>query len=480
MTTTPAEVRHDPKLLALAGVLILGVAAPLLDSTIVNVALRTLGRDLHVSISTIQWVSTGYLLAMAIAVPITAWAGDRFGIRRVWITALVLFTVGSVLSGLAWDAGSLIAFRVIQGTGTGLMMPIMMTLLLRATGGRTEGMGGVMALVSLPMLLGPVLGPVIGGLIVDHLSWRWIFYVNPPICLVAIALAGRMLPRDDAVPAPRLDLTGLLLLSPAFAALIYGLAQVGDQGGFDHRQVLIPMGIGLILLTAFAIHALRSPNPLVDLRLFRVRSFTASSVLLFLAGLSSFGAMLLLPLYYQELRGETVVTAGLLLAPQGLGIALSRVAGGLLDRLGARPVIVAGSVLLAAGTLPFAFADQHTNTWLLAVALVVRGAGLGTVTVAVLLGAYTDLSREQVPHASSTTRIMQQLGGSFGTAVLAVILQRQLASHPGGGSTLAFQHTFWWALSFTVVSIVPALLVPARQPRTVQPAAPDPVAVETA
>ena len=471
--TAPTEERAAPGLLALAGVLILGLTAPLLDSTIVNVALRTLGRDLHVPVSTIQWVSTGYLLAMAMAVPITGWASERFGTRRVWITALALFTLGSVLSGLAWNADALIAFRVLQGTGTGLLMPIMMTMLLTSTGGRTDGMGRVMALVSLPMLLGPVFGPVIGGLIVDHLSWRWIFYVNPPICLLAIALAWRMLPRAGTHQAPRLDLVGLLLLSPALAALIYGLTQFGNSGGVGHPQVLVPAGIGVVGLAVFAGHALRCPNPLVDLRLFRVRSFTASAVLLFLAGLSSFGAMLLLPLYYQELRGESVVVAGLLMAPQGLGIALSRVAGGLLDRVGARPIILVGSGLLAAGTLPFGFADQDTSAWLLMAALVVRGTGLGAVTVAVMLEAYTDLRREQVPHASSATRIMQQLGGSFGTAVLAVILQRQLAAHPGGGGqVLAFQHTFWWALVFTLVSIVPALLVPGRrrQPAT-EPAA---------
>jgi len=475
-----SETRPDPQLLVLAGVLILGLAAPLLDSTIVNVALRTLSRDLHVSVSTIQWVSTGYLLAMAMAIPITGWASERFGTRRVWIAALVLFTLGSVLSGMAWNVESLITFRVVQGAGTGLMMPILMTVLVQAAGGRTEGMGGVMALISLPTLLGPVLGPVLGGLILDHLSWRWIFYVNPPICLLAIVLAWRILPRAKPHEAPRLDVTGLLLLSPSLAAMIYGLAQVGNQGGFDHRQVLVPAGIGAALLVAFVGHALRTQDPLVDLRLFRVRSFTVSSVLLFLAGLSAFGAMFLLPLYYQELRGESVATAGLLMAPQGLGIALSRASGSLLDRLGGRPVILAGIVLLAAGTLPFGFAGPDTNAWLLAAVLVVRGTGLGVVIMAVMLGSYTDLGPAQIPHASSATRIMQQLGGSFGTAVLAVILQRQLASHSGpAGASAAFQHTFWWALGFTLISIVPALLIPGRRPGPKAPAA-EPTAAEPA
>lgn len=458
-------VRLDAGLMRLAGVLILGVVAPLLDSTIVNVAIRTLGVDLHASVSTIQWVSTGYLLALAVAIPITGWATDRFGGKRMWLLALTLFLVGSVLSGVAWNVGSLIAFRVLQGLGAGLLMPIMQTLLFGAANGRTEGMGKIMALISLPMLLGPVLGPVIGGLIIGHLQWRWIFFVNPPICLVAILLAWRLMPADKPHAGQRMDLTGLLLLSPALAAMIYGLSEVGDRGGFDHAQVLVPLLAGLLVMLVFVAHALHARRPLVDLRLFRYRSFTVSAALLFLAGLSSFGAMFLLPLYYQELRGESVVVAGLLMAPQGLGILLSRLVGSAMDRIGARPVVLGGVVLLVLGTLPFAMAGAHTSTVWLAVALVVRGTGLGAVTMAVMLGAYDGLNRAEVPHASSMTRIFQQLGGSFGTAILAVVLQRQLAGHSGSA---AFDHTFGWALVFTAVAAIPAVLVPGRRPSVAQ------------
>lgn len=462
MTTTNApEARLDAGLLRLAGVLILGVIAPVLDSTIVNVAIRTLGGDLHASVSTIQWVSTGYLLAMAVAIPVTGWSTDRFGGKRMWLLALTLFLVGSVLSGAAWSVGSLIAFRVLQGLGAGLLLPIMQTLLFRSANGRTDGMGRIMAMISLPMLLGPVLGPVIGGLIIGHLQWRWIFFVNPPICLVAILLAWRLMPADTTRTGQHLDLAGLLLLSPALAAMIYGLSQVGDRGGFDHAQVLLPLIAGLLVLLVFAWHALRVREPLVDLRLFRHRSFTVSALLLFLAGMASFGAMFLLPLYYQELRGESVVVAGLLMAPQGLGVALSRLAGTAIDRIGARPVVLGGVVLLALGTLPFIAAGAHTSTWWLAVALVVRGTGLGAVTMAVMLGVYDGLNRAEVPHASSMSRIFQQLGGSFGTAILAVVLQRQLAGHPG---PTAFDHTFVWALVFTAIAAIPAVRIPTRRP----------------
>lgn len=472
-TTAPA-VRLDRDIVKLASVLLLGLIAPLLDSTIVNVAIHTLAADLHASVSMIQWVSTGYLLAMAAAIPITGWATDRYGGRRMWLLALTLFLAGSVLSGAAWNVGSLVAFRVIQGLGTGLLMPIMQTLLFRQAGGRTQGMGKIMAIISLPMVLGPVLGPVIGGLIIEYLPWRWIFFVNPPICLAALVLAWRVMPADTRGSGHRLDVTGLLTLSPALAAIIYGLSRVGDEGGFGHPGVLVPLLAGLGLLGWFIRHALRTPDPIVDLRLFRARSFATAAVLLFLSGLASFGAMLLLPLYYQQLRGQSVVAAGLLLAPQGLGVALSRAVGGVIDRVGTRPVVIAGVTLLALGTLPFAAAGPHTSTLWLATALVVRGTGLGAVIMAVMLGANDGLRHDQVPHASSASRILQQLGGSFGTAALAVILQRQLAAHPGAAATTAFDHTFAWAFVFTLVAIVPALLIPSRRRPSGTPTAADP------
>ncbi|WP_051808211.1 MDR family MFS transporter [Actinoplanes subtropicus] len=461
--------------LVVALVIVLGLIAPLLDTTIVNVAIPTLRRDLGATVSTIQWVSTGYLLAMAMAIPVTGWASRRFGARRVWLAALWLFLTGSVLAGLAWNTGSLIGFRALQGIAAGLLIPIMQTLLI---GGATGGAGGgarmrnMMALVSLPALLGPVFGPVIGGLIVNHMSWRWIFYVNPPICLAAIVLATVFLPLDAGHRTHRLDLIGLLLLSPALAGIVYGLSELGNRGGVAHPAVLLPLIGGAVLLGVFLRQALRAAEPLVDLRLFKVRTFSAASVLMFLTGMASFGALLLLPLYYQQLRGDSVVTAGLLMMPQGVGIALSRAVAGFAERWGARVVVLTAVLLSIAGTLPFAFAGPHTSPVLLAGALVVRGAGLGTVMMAVLFGAYDGLAEPQVPHASTTTRIMQQLGGSFGTAILAVLLQRGLAAH-AADPAVAFDHAFAWSIALSLPALIAAFFVPGRKKSGVAGAAGD-------
>jgi EmrB/QacA subfamily drug resistance transporter len=452
-----APDRSDRDLLKLAAVMLVGAIAALLDTTIVNVAINTIGRDLHAPLTEVQWVLTGYLLSYGMVIPLSGWALARFGGRATWLTALSLFLAASVAAGASWNIGSLIAFRVLQGIGGGLLLPVLTTLLVQAAGGKP--LGKLMATVSLPAVVVPILGPVIGGLIVSNLSWRWIFYVNVPIGLVGLALAWRGIPaldRDAQRARPRLDITGIALLSPSVALLLYGLAQVSTDDGFFRRGVLIPVAVGCVLLALYIVRALRPEGrvkSLIDLKLFRVRSFAAAASLMFISGLSMYGALLLLPLYYQEIRGASALGAGLLMAPQGIGALLPRtLAGRLTDRIGPRPVVLAGMAVAAAGTVPFALAGAHTSELLLSLVLVVRGAGLTTATIALMAGAFQGLPRASVPDAASATRIMQQVGGSFGAAVLAVIL----VGH-------SFDVAFWWSAAFTGVAMLPALLLPGRR-----------------
>jgi len=477
---TPVRERLDPSVIKLIVVLLLGAIPSLLDTSIVNVAINTIGRDLHTSVSTIQWVITGYLLSFAMVIPLSGWALARFGGRAVWTFSLALFMVGSIACGAAWNIGSLIAFRVVQGVGGGMMTPLITTLLVQAVG--TAKIGRLMSAISLPIVVVPIFGPVIAGLIISNISWRWIFYVNVPICLAGLALAWRELPggrpEGGGGAGSRIDVAGLALLPPALVALLYGLAEVSTDGGFGHPGVLIPLGMGVVLLAAYCVHALRtSATPMVDLKLFKSRTFTGASTLLFLAGLSIYGAMLLLPLYFQVVRHDSALVAGLLMVPQGIGsIAPRTLAGRLTDSIGPRVVVLAGIVLAAAGTIPFALAGLHTNYWLLGAALVVRGAGLGLATIAVMAGAFQGLSREQVPHASSATRILQFVGGSFGAAILvALILDHYAAAHAAAGAAglaTAFGATFWWCTGFTALAMIPALLLAGRPKPPSDPATP--------
>ena len=454
----PADDRLDPAFLRLALVMMTGVLAVVFDTTIVSVALRSLATDLHAPIETIQWVTTGYLLALGIAIPVTGWLVDRFGGKHVWLVALAVFLLGSLAASVAQSAGELIAARVVQGVGGGLMLPVMQTVLMRAAGGRS--LGRVTATIGLPVLLGPVFGPLLGGLIVEHLSWRWIFWVNVPFCVAGLVLAWWLMPADAGDRGHRLDAVGLALLSPSIAALLYGLSRVGLVGGVADALVLLPLAAGLVLLVTFIVHALRDRAPLLDLRLFTVSSFSTSTALMFLSGFVLYGALLLVPLYFQDVRGHDPLRTGLLLAPQGIGVLLSRgAAGSLTDRIGPRWVVTTGLALAAAGTLPFALAGAGTSEWVLAAALVVRGFGLGAVTLPVFATAYEGLDRAQIPDASIITRASQQVGGSFGSAVLALILTSQVAGAAG------YRTTFWWTLAFTAVALVLALRLPTRTRR---------------
>jgi EmrB/QacA subfamily drug resistance transporter len=451
----------DRDVMRTAVALIVGALAVVFDTTITSIALPTLVSELHSPVSTIQWVSTGYLLSLGVVIPLVAWAQTRVGGKRLWVIALTVFLAGSVLCSLAWNAPSLIMFRVVQGTGGGLMLPLLSTLVMQAARGRD--LGRTIAVISLPAVLGPILGPVLGGLILHWLDWRWLFWVNVPFCVVGILLAVRLLPDDRPSGRARLDLPGLALIASGTVGLLYGLSNVSHPGDFGRTDVLVPLSAGIALTALFTGRAARrAGDALIDVRLLRHRPVATSTATLFLSGASLYGAMLLFPLYLQQARGVSVLTAGLLLVPQGVGSLLSRgLSGRLMDSLGARVLVVAGFTLVGLATIPFALAGPRTNDlWLLA-ALLVRGFGLSVVTVPVMAVAFVGLQRSQIPHASILTRIAQQVGGSFGTAVLAVIL----------AATHSFDHAFWWATGFTALAVAVSLLLPGRGEPTPTPAA---------
>ncbi|HEY0119295.1 MAG TPA: MDR family MFS transporter [Cellulomonas sp.] len=450
--------------------LIVGGITAILDTTIVAIGLHTLTVQLHAPVATIQWVSTGYLLALAIAIPFVSWAQARFGGKRLWLFALGLFVLGSTLCACAWSADSLIAFRVLQGLGGGVMFPLMQTLAMQHVD--PKAMARTMAAIGLPVALGPILGPVLGGLVLNWLDWRWLFLINVPIGIVGWILAASFIPDDRparGLPHQRLDVVGVVLLAPALAGLLYGLSNTHADGGFSRADVLAPGIAGALLLAGFVVWAIRRAGAaLVDVRLFAVRSVRVSSITLTFVGAALFAGTFLLPLYFQTLRGYTVLGAALLLIPQGVGTLLSRfVVGRLVEKLGARLVAVVGFLVIAAATAPFALAGTTTGLWPLGVVLFVRGLGLGVVLIPVMTVAYVDIARDQMPHASAITRIVQQLGGAFGTALVAVVLTTAATrTSPEAG----FAAAFWWTTAVTVAAAAVALLLPSRGTTTPAPA----------
>jgi EmrB/QacA subfamily drug resistance transporter len=459
--TGPGRDRLDPALVKLALVLMLGSVAAGLDTTIVNVALNQLGRRFGVPVATVQWVSTGYLLALTMIIPLTGWAVARFGARAMWLVSLGTFLLGSVLCGVAWSMPALIAFRALQGLGGGMLLPLIRVILGQAAG--KERMGRAMVFVAVPGGLTPVLGPVLGGLVVNALGWRWAFYINAPICVLGLVLAWRMVPdcgRDAR--RSRLDLPGLGLLAAGLAAVVDGLSQAGAHNSFAALAAWLPLAIGLALLAAYTLHALASrAEPVLDLRLFTVRAFTASSILQFLLGGSLFGAVFLLPLYYQQARHASVLQAGLLLAPLGAGMSLSMTGTGkLIDRTGAeRAITLVAMVLAIGGLVPYALVGVAASPAVLGVGLFVSGLGQGAVKLTAFTVTYRGLAPDQVTPATSANRILQQLGGVLGTVVLALIYQHAAASH---AAPAAYGSAFTWALGLTALAVIPALALPPR------------------
>jgi len=449
----------DREVLVLGAVVVLGTIMTVLDLTIVNVAIPTLRQDFDASISTIQWVATGYMLAFASVIPLTGWASERFGARQIWLASLLLFLLGSTLAGTAWSIESLIGFRVLQGLGAGMILPVGQTILAQAAG--PQRMGRVMALIGVPMLLAPVFGPVIGGAIVDQWSWRVIFFLNLPVGVAAVIAALRLLPEARPQLGKRLDARGLALLSPGIALFLYGISEAGNQGGFGDTRTIVTASAGLALVALFIWHArTRGRTALIDVSLFSRRGFATSAAANFLLPMALFGSLILLPLYYQLVRHQDPLHVGLLLAPQGIGAALVMpFAGFLTDKIGARLVVSVGVVVAALGALALTQIGTETSYVYLVGALLVLGMGAGSTIMPSMAAAFQTLSHEETPRATSALNAIQRIAGAIGTALFAVVLQRALAVNPTAPAD-AFGTTFWLAVGLIGACLVPALLLP--------------------
>jgi EmrB/QacA subfamily drug resistance transporter len=430
---------------------VFGGLMSMLDTTIVNVALRTLSVRLHADLSSVQWVVTGYLLALAAVLPLAGWAADRFGARRMYVVSIAVFTATSVACGFSSSIGALIGFRVLQGAAGALTMPIGQIIMVRAAG--KERIARVMGITSIPIVMAPIFGPVIGGLLVEHLGWQWIFFVNLPVGLAAIPLSLWLLPRDEVSNAPLPDFTGLFLISAGSAAATYGLASAGSSD----LRVWLPLGIGVVLLGGFVVRSARLSRPLLDVRLYRNRAYSASSLTNFALGAAVFGAMILMPLYYQSVRHQDPVMTGLLVAPTGVGVAIAmRLAAKLTDSIGSGRTVLIGGSLGALGTIPFLFLGASTPYLWITAAMVVRGAGIGLCMIPTMTAIYRAVPPASVGDATTQLSVLNRLGGSTGTAVFTIVLSHALASVAGAAS---YADAFRWVLAAAVLMAAPAVFL---------------------
>jgi EmrB/QacA subfamily drug resistance transporter len=454
-----AADRLDARLWGVIVVVILGSVMAAFDSTMVNVALPSISRDLHSKLSDVQWTVSAYLLALAAVIPITGWAGRRFGGKRLYMMSLVLFTVGSALCGLAGSTIALVVFRVVQGIGGGMIQPLGQIALITEAGPRR--LTKAMAAWGMLVMVAPILGPILGGVLVDSASWRWIFYINIPVCLVAVVSAQRYLPSAPRSDTGRFDLAGLVLAAIGLVSLTYGLAEAGASADTLTR-VAIPTAAGSLLVGAFVVRALRVKDPLLDMRLFANKAFTAASVTTFGLGVTIFGGLVLLPLYFETVRHQDALHTGIMLGPRGLGsIAAMWMSTRLIARIGAGFTAAAGGVISLVSAVPLLFIGAQTSFVVLGVITLFNGFGLGTAGMPAISAAYRTLTPRQVNDAAPQQNIIMRLAGSIGTAVLIVILQRRLV-HAGGSSAAqgaAFGSTFGWLLVFTVVGVLPTLFL---------------------
>lgn len=480
----------DAAVLKIASVVVLGAIMSILDVTVVSVAVPTFMHEFNATYATVAWTMTAYTLALATVIPVTGWAADRFGTKRLYMTALVLFVIGSVLCSMAWNIESLIAFRVLQGLGGGMLMPLGMTIMTKAAG--PHRVGRVMAVLGIPMLLGPICGPILGGWLIESASWHWIFLINLPIGIVALTAASLLLPADSPSPSETFDFLGMLLLSPGLALFLFGVSSIPETGTVASARVLVSAGVGLILVIAFVFHALhRADHPLIDLRLFTNRNLTIAVLTSSLFVVAFMGAGLLFPSYFLQVRGETTLAAGLLLAPQGIGAMITMpIAGNLVDRIGPGKIVMFGVTLIAIGMGVFTQVASDSPYPLLLGALFVMGLGMGCTMMPIMTAAMQTLTEHTVARGSTLMNIVQQVAGSIGTATMSVVLTNQMQARPLAGPAVAaqqdptiaeqvppgvveqglsaaadaFGNTFTVALALLLLTLVPAFFLPRTKP----------------
>ena len=400
---------------------VLGFFMDVLDTTIVNVALPTLQTTFHADVNTIQWVVTGYLLSLALWIPCSGWLGDKFGTKRIFAFALIMFTVASALCGLAWNIESLVSFRVLQGVGGGMLTPVGTAMLFRAFPPAERPRAA--SITSSITVLAPALGPLIGGALVEYANWRWIFYVNLPFGIIAIWFSVRYLHNHSEPSTGRFDIPGFLLSGIGLASLLFALAE-GPQRGWGSSIVLGWMAVAIVSLVTMVYVETHRARPLLDLSLLKSRSFRTPNLVSFLSFGSLMGLFFLLPQFLQGPARYSPMRSGLTTAPQAIGVIIAaRVTGAYLyPRIGPRRLVMGGMALTGLLTVAFWWVEIDTSPWWIRLLMVIRGLGMGMTFIPLQAAAFAQIRSEQSGRASALYSTQRQAGAAVGVAALATVL----------------------------------------------------------
>jgi DHA2 family multidrug resistance protein len=406
---------------------VVGTFMVMLDQTVVNIALPKITTVFGVGVHETQLVVTSYMLALAVIMPATGYLSDTFGTKRLYLITMLLFTGGSLLCGLAWNNTSLVAFRVVQGLGGGMMMPLGMTMLFKIV--PPQERNTIMGFFGLPLMLAPVLGPTLGGYLVEYIDWRVIFTLNVPVGVIGLFLGFTLLRESEYVQGLKFDLRGFVLSAIAFSALLLGFSDAATDG-WTSPKVLLRFAIGLVALVAWVWVELTDEHPLLDLRLFRIPIFTLSSLVSFVVTIGMFGGMLLLPVFLQNVRGLGAAESGVILISQVLPMTVAMpIVGRLVDRFGVRPLLLIGLPLVALTTWQFGALDLNTSDTTIKLWLAARGCAMGLVMMPAMTAGLNAVPLAQMSRASSMSNVMRQVFGAFGTAIVVTILQLRQTYH---------------------------------------------------
>jgi len=406
-------------------VLIVGMFMSVLDISIVNVAVPSIQKDFGTTSQEIQWITTAYSLALGVIVPVSGWLGDRAGLTRAYIVSLLGFCVGSALCGMAWDLNSMIVFRILQAIPGGIMPVVTLAMVYRIA--PKDKIGTAMGLYGLGVVFAPAVGPTLGGYLVEHADWRLIFLINVPIGLVGAVLAMFLVPRFPISPDTRLDVWGFLTVATGLFALLLALSQ-GQDWGWTGYRVLILITVGVLSLALFVVIELHVEQPLIDVRVFKIRPFTNSLLLLTVLSVGLFAVLFYIPLFVQEGQGITPVRAGLMMLPEAIAMgAIMPVAGQLYDRFGPRWPAVIGLLIAAYGTYLLCGINADVTLQDLVVWTWIRGVGNGLAMMAIMTAGLDALPARQVNEASAVSNAVQRVSASLGLAVLTAIATAQQA-----------------------------------------------------